>query len=72
MELEDFLNKKFDALISFYESDILELKLLTAMSKANFKIGLFQADQRLNDLIIKTGITEFEVFKASSEFPDLF
>ena len=63
VELEDFLNQEFDALISYYESDILELKLLTAQSKADFKIGLFQSDERLNDLIIKTSIKEFDVFK---------
>lgn len=64
VELQSFLNKKFDALISFYETDILELKLLTAMSQADFKIGLFQSDERLNDLIIKTTVKEFDVFQA--------
>lgn len=64
VELQSFLEHKFDALISFYESDILELKLLTALSQAEFKIGLFQPDERLNDLIIKTSVKEFDVFKA--------
>ena len=64
IELERFLNTEFDALISFYESDILELKLLTALSKAQFKIGLFQSDERLNDLIIKTNAKDFDIFQA--------
>lgn len=62
-ELQSFLNTKFDALISFYENEVLELKLLTAMTNAEFKIGILQIDERLNDLIIKTNIKEREVFK---------
>lgn len=64
IELQAFLNIKFDALISYYTSDVLELKLLTAKSKAQFKIGILQTDARLNDLIIKTDLKEFDVFKA--------
>lgn len=63
VELQWFLNTKFDALISYYTQDELELKLLTATSKAQFKIGILQTDIRLNDLIIKTKINEFDVFK---------
>ncbi len=64
VELQSFLDVKFDALISFYEEDVLELKLLTAMSNAKFKIGVLQTDERLNDLIIKTRLKEFKVFKS--------
>ncbi|UKM63591.2 hypothetical protein GSB9_00134 [Flavobacteriaceae bacterium GSB9] len=63
VELQEFLNKEFDALISFYEKDVLELKLITALSKAKFKIGILQSDERLNDLIIKTKLKEFDLFK---------
>lgn len=63
VELQSFLDTKFDALISYYSEDILELKLLTAKSKAKFKIGTLQTDKRLNDLIIKTNLKEFKVFK---------
>jgi len=41
----------------------LDLKIATARSKAQFKIGILQTDTRLNDLIIKTNINEFDVFK---------
>lgn len=64
VELQTFLDTKFDALISYYESDILELKLLTALSKAKFKIGILQSDHRINDLIIKTSLKEFRLFKS--------
>ncbi|MFD1614260.1 DUF6913 domain-containing protein [Gelatiniphilus marinus] len=63
-ELQTFLNTKFDALISYYANEDLELKLLTAKSEAQFKIGILQTDVRLNDLIINTSIKEFNVFKA--------
>ena len=64
IELQSFLNTKFDALISYYTKENLELKLLTARSKAKFKIGILRSDDRLNDLIIKTNLKEFDVFKA--------
>ncbi|MBP0905178.1 DUF6913 domain-containing protein [Mariniflexile gromovii] len=62
-ELQTFLDTKFDVLISYYEADITELKLLTAKSKAEFKVGLLQTDERINDLIVKTNLKEFNVFK---------
>ncbi|RED45890.1 DUF6913 domain-containing protein [Seonamhaeicola aphaedonensis] len=63
VELQSFLDESFDVLVSYYQQEVLELKLITAASKAKFKIGVLQTDERLNDLIIKTDITEFEVFK---------
>ncbi|MGA1226528.1 MAG: DUF6913 domain-containing protein [Tamlana sp.] len=62
-EMQAFLDTKFDALISYYEKDVLEIKLMTAFSKAKFKIGILQTDERLNDLILKTNIKQHEVFK---------
>nr|WP_235835872.1 hypothetical protein [Algibacter onchidii] len=62
-ELDTFLNTEFDLLISYYEEEILELKLMTALSKAKFKIGILQADERLNDLIIKTKLKNIDLFK---------
>jgi hypothetical protein len=63
MQLREFLDTKFDVLISYYEEDILELKLMTAESRAKFKIGILQSDERLNDLIIKTNLNQFDLFK---------
>ncbi|WP_452229562.1 DUF6913 domain-containing protein [Lacinutrix sp. MEBiC02404] len=62
-ELQVFLDTPFDALISYYEQDVLALKVLTATSKAKFKIGVLQSDNRLNDFIIKTNLKQFDVFK---------
>jgi hypothetical protein len=63
-ELQSFLDTKFDLLISYYSNDVIELKYLTAASNANFKVGIFQMDTRLNDLIIKTDFKNLEAFKA--------
>ena len=63
VELQSFLDTDFDVLISYYEEEILELKLITAKSKAQFKIGIFQPDSRLNDLIIQTKLNDFSTFK---------
>lgn len=63
-ELELFLNTKFDALISYYFTDILDLKVLTATANADFKIGVLQEEeQRLNDLIINVNPGDLKVFK---------
>ncbi|WP_298498493.1 hypothetical protein [uncultured Algibacter sp.] len=62
-ELKNFLKTEFDVLISYYDKEILELKLITAESKAKFKIGILQSDERLNDLIIKTNLKQFDLFK---------
>lgn len=63
IELQQFIDSKFDALLAFYNEDILELNLITALSQANFKIGLSNKDARLFDLIINVTTKEFSVFK---------
>ena len=63
VELQSFLDTKFDILISYYSEDVLELKYLTAASNAKFKVGIFQNDKRINDLIIKTDFKNIKAFK---------
>ena len=63
VELEEFVNTEFDALISYYKEDSLELNLVTALSKANFKIGISGKDDRLHDFIINVKPDEIELFK---------
>jgi len=61
--LESFINTKFDALISYYKDDNLELNLVTALSQANFKIGISIKDKRLNDLILDIKPKDYSLFK---------
>lgn len=63
VELEAFVNTEFDALISYYKEDLLELNMVTALSKANFKIGLSTKDERLHDFIIGVTPDQIDVFK---------
>lgn len=62
-ELQMFLNTEFDALVSLYKNDFIELKLATALSKANFKIGLSGVDDQLFDLILDLNVKDFDIFK---------
>lgn len=63
IELLEFINIRFDALISYYKEDNLELNIATALSKANFKIGISGSDQRLNDFIIDVKPYQINIFK---------
>src|SRR5690606_23209391 len=63
VELKMFLDTEFDALVGFYKNDALELKLATALSKANFKIGLSGVDDNLFDFIMDLEVKDLDVFK---------
>ncbi|MEZ4792064.1 MAG: hypothetical protein R2783_00870 [Gelidibacter sp.] len=63
IELQSFIDTEFDALISFYRENTLELNMITALSKANFKIGISNSDTRLYDLILDIQPNDFLVFK---------
>jgi len=65
--LNEFINSRYDVLISFYRIDNIDLNLVTAKSKANFKIGISNFDQRLNDFIIDVDIVQIDVFKNELE-----
>jgi len=61
-DLQQFLDKEFDALLCYYKEEVLELNLAVALSKANFKIGLSGHDERLYDLIIDINGKDFNLF----------
>ena len=63
IDLQSFIDTKFDVLISYYTNESIELKLITAASKANFKVGLTQDDKRVYDLIIDVKTKEIQLFK---------
>jgi hypothetical protein len=62
-EIEEFVEQPFDLLISYYKTNQLELNLVTARSKANFKIGITNEDVRLHDLTIDVDPVKTDVFK---------
>lgn len=63
VEAQEFIKTEFDALISFYKEDSLELNMITALSKANFKIGISNNDERLHDFIIDIKPHQIDLFK---------
>ena len=62
LDLQEFIDSDFDALISYYKNDNLELNYATACSKAFFKIGLSNYDQNLNDFIIDINPNFVDIF----------
>ncbi|NRR92339.1 hypothetical protein HSX10_12245 [Winogradskyella undariae] len=62
-DLETFINTPFDLLICFYKNDVSQLNLITAASKAAFKVGISSEDERLYDLIIDVDLKDINIFK---------
>jgi hypothetical protein len=62
IELQSFINTQFDVLISYYNQESIELKIITAATNANFKVGLSQKDKRLYDLMIDVDTKQIELF----------
>ena len=62
-ELQDFIDTPFDVLISYYNEECLELNMVTALSKANLKVGINDNDPRLYDLIINIRTEYLDVFQ---------
>ena len=61
-DINEFIETEFDALISYYKKDNLQLNYATACSKATFKIGLSNYDQNLNDFIIDLNPNFIDIF----------
>ena len=62
-DLKSFVDTNFDVLISYYKENCIELNIITAQSKARFKVGLSGIDDRLYDLILDVHPKEFSLFK---------
>ena len=62
IERNDFINEKFDLLISYYDVEKAILLKITHNSKAQFKVGFSSVDKRLNHLMINTNAENYKVF----------
>ena len=60
--INDFINEKFDLLISYYDVEKAILLKITHNSKAQFKVGFSSIDKRLNHLMINTNAENYKVF----------
>ena len=62
-EVAEFVAQPFDLLVSFYKPNRYELKIVSAISKAYFKVGISNEDERLHDLIIDVALKDQSTFK---------
>ncbi|WP_299103178.1 hypothetical protein [uncultured Winogradskyella sp.] len=62
-DLQSFIDEPFDMLICFFKNPVLQLNQITAISKANFKVGISNEDERLYDLIIDVELKNINIFK---------
>ncbi len=60
--VNDFINEKFDLLISYYDVEKAILLNITHNSKALFKVGFSSVDKKLNHLMINTNAENYKVF----------
>lgn len=60
--IDDFIQTKFDLLISYYVIEKPILLVITNQSKAQFKVGFSSIDKRLNHLLISTTLEKQSVF----------
>lgn len=60
--VNDFINKEFDLLISYYDVEKAILLVVTNDSKAQFKVGFPSVDKRVNDFMISTNVENYKVF----------
>ncbi|WP_439152735.1 DUF6913 domain-containing protein [Winogradskyella sp.] len=63
IDLQTFLDEQYDVLICYFKEEVLQLNLITALSKANLKVGLSRKDERLYDLIIDVNPKDIKIFK---------
>ncbi|MBP6180814.1 hypothetical protein [Flavobacterium sp.] len=62
LQVNDFVNEKFDLLINYYDVEKAILMVVTHNSKAQFKVGFSSIDKRLNHLMINTNAENYKVF----------
>ncbi|NRD21147.1 hypothetical protein HNV08_13900 [Winogradskyella eckloniae] len=63
LDLQSFIDEPFDMLICFFKNPVLQLNQMTAVSNANFKVGISKEDERLYDLIIDVELKNINIFK---------
>lgn len=61
-EIENFVSFPFDLLISYYDEKNSDLELITAISKAQFKVGFASANKELNHFFIHTYVEKYVDF----------
>ncbi|HMI07321.1 MAG TPA: hypothetical protein VK528_07240 [Flavobacterium sp.] len=63
-EVKDFIARKFDLLVNYYDTEKPPLLLVSNLSKAKFKVGFSAIDKKLNHFMIETNAENYKVFVA--------
>lgn len=61
-EVKDFISKKFDLLLNYYDVEKPALLLVSNNSKASFKVGFSSINRKLNHFMIATNAENYKVF----------
>ena len=62
-EIEAFVKKPFDLLLSYYSTENVFLDFVSAQSNALFRVGVSEDMMEFNDLTIKTPLNQVDVFE---------
>ena len=62
-EVEAFIKKPFDLLLSYYSTENVFLDFVSAQSNALFRVGVSEDMMEFNDLTIKTPLNQIDVFE---------
>lgn len=63
-DVNAFINKPFDLLISYYDVQKPPLALITLQSKATFKAGFSTTDSRLHTFMVASQVEKYKEFTA--------
>jgi len=62
LQVKNFIAKRFDLLINYYDIEKAPLLLVSHLSKADFKVGFSSIDKRLNHFMIDTEVGKYKIF----------
>jgi len=61
-DVKEFIARRFDLLINYYDTEKAALLLVSNQSKATFKVGFASIDKKLNHFMIDTTAENYKVF----------
>ena len=59
----EFLSREYDMLVNYYKQENLMLQLMSIKTRARINVGFSEIDERYNDLILETSLSDFNTFK---------
>jgi hypothetical protein len=66
--IDEFLKTNYKLLFNYFGKDELCLEVLALLTEAKLKVGLQEANERVNDLILNVDSKNLDFFKESSKY----